>query len=109
MLMSLSAMARLFDALGDDGQAKRPAQPDGRADNRGGVGIGEQLEQERPVDLEFVRRRDHLRAARAAPLRPMETATPCLRRRRRKAYRKACRSSLPTNSRRSPPLRDSRP
>src|SRR5215468_6330192 len=27
MLMSLSAMARLFDALGDDGQAKRPAQP----------------------------------------------------------------------------------
>ena len=32
-----------FDAFGDDGQAELPAQADGRADDRGVVGIGEQV------------------------------------------------------------------
>src|SRR5882757_9158983 len=46
-----------LDALGDDGQTKLPGKPNRRTDDRGVVVVGEQVEHERPVDLETVERK----------------------------------------------------
>ena len=46
----------VLDAFGDDGQAQLLAEPDGRTDDRRVVGIGQQSEHERAVDLQPVER-----------------------------------------------------
>src|SRR4051795_1416234 len=47
----------ILDALGHDCQSELFAEADGRPDDRGIVGIREQTEHERPVDLEPVERK----------------------------------------------------
>ena len=46
----------VLNAFGDDGQAQLLAKPDGRTDDRRVVGIGQQAQYERAVDLQPVER-----------------------------------------------------
>ncbi len=46
----------ILNAFGDDGEAQLLAKPDGRANDRRVIGIGQQSEYERAVDLQSIER-----------------------------------------------------
>ena len=57
MLTRQIGRGAVLDAFGDHGQAQLLAEADGRTDDRRVVGIGQQSEHERAVDLQSVERK----------------------------------------------------